>query len=117
MLVRQTLPEAELHGAENGIAGLAMAGKLEPDILIIDILLPGIDGATLIGSLRSAPQFSRMQLAVVTSLGPAERAPYALALEGLPVVHKTRLVTELPDLLRRCAEQALAQRAAGPAAR
>ena len=96
LLMRQALPQAELHVADDGIAGLALAGKLDPDILIVDILLPGIDGATLITSLRSHPQFQHMALLVVTSLDEQQRQPYAFALQGVPVVHKTRLVAELP---------------------
>ncbi len=106
LVVKRELPEAELHVASDGIAGLAMAGRLEPDVLLIDILLPGIDGAALITSLRSHPQFARSRLIVVTALDEAQRAPYAFALDGVPLVHKTALVTELPPLL---AEAAAAQ--------
>ncbi len=106
LIVRQTLPNAELHVADDGIAGLAMAGRLEPQVLIVDILLPGIDGTTLITSLRSHDQFSRSKLIVVTSLDADEREPYAFALQGLPVIHKSRLVAELPAQLRLWAAQA-----------
>jgi DNA-binding response OmpR family regulator len=85
--------------ASDGIVGLAMAGQLQPRVMIVDILLPGIDGATLITSLRSHPQFAGIQLLVVTSLDDEARAPYAFALQGLPVIHKTRLVAELPARL------------------
>jgi excisionase family DNA binding protein len=105
LVVRQSLPHAELHVADDGIAGLALAGKLEPQLLIVDILLPGIDGATLITSLRSHPQFSHMALIVVTSLEPQERQAYDFALQGVPVIHKSRLVAELPVQLLRWAQQ------------
>ncbi len=113
LLVRQQLPDTDLHVADDGIAGLAMAGRLDPDVLLVDILLPGIDGATLITSLRSHPQFKRSRLIVVTSLDESQRAPYAFALEGVPVVHKTRLVTELPALLAACAAEPAVQPRAG----
>lgn len=100
LLMRQILPDVALEVADDGIAGLAMAGQLQPDVLIVDILLPGIDGATLIMSLRSHPQFSHSRLIVITSLEEADREPYRFALEGVPLVHKSRLVAELPDLLR-----------------
>lgn len=103
LLVKHAFPDVELAVADDGIAGLAMVGKLEPQVLIVDILLPGIDGAALITSLRSHPQFSGCKLIVVTSLDEQQRAPYAFALEGVPVVHKPQLVTALPPLL----EQAL----------
>jgi excisionase family DNA binding protein len=101
LLIGQQFPALELHMAPDGIVGLAMYGQLQPDLLIVDILLPGIDGATLITSLRSQPQFARSQLIVVTSLDEAQRAPYAFALAGVPVVHKPRLVMDLPPLLER----------------
>ncbi len=102
LLVRDRFPQVRLEVADDGIAGLAMVGRLQPAVLIVDILLPGIDGATLIMSLRSHPQFAASRLLVITSLDDGERAPYRFALEGVPVVHKTRLVAELPPLLERC---------------
>jgi excisionase family DNA binding protein len=106
LLLRSRFPEVELHMADDGIAGLAMAGRLEPEVLLVDILLPGIDGATLIASLRSHPAFARSRLIVVTSLEGAALEPYAFALEGLPLVHKPRLAVELPGLLRAALDAA-----------
>ena len=101
LLVRQQFPGVELHVADDGIAGLALAGRLQPQVMLVDILLPGIDGATLITGLRSNPAFQHTQLLVVTSLQGDEVQPYAFALQGLPVVHKPRLALDLPGLLDR----------------
>jgi len=62
-------------------------------------LLGGIDGATLITTLRSHPQFARSRLIVVTSLDQEQREPYAFALQGVTVIHKPQLVAELPAIL------------------
>jgi len=104
LLMAQKFPQVDLHVADDGIAGLAMAGQLRPQVLIVDILLPGIDGATLITSLRSHPQFEGSRLIVVTSLDEDQRAPYAFALSGVPVVHKPQLVMALPALLQQAIE-------------
>jgi excisionase family DNA binding protein len=101
LLVAQRFAGVDLYIADDGVAGLAMYGRLMPDVLIVDILLPGIDGAKLITSLRSHPQFAGSDLIVVTSLAEDELEPYAFALEGVPVVHKPRLVVDLPALLER----------------
>ena len=106
MLLRSRFPEVELHIADDGIAGLALAGRIEPEVLLVDILLPGIDGATLIASLRSHPAFARSRLIVVTSLEGPALEPYAFALEGLPLVHKPRLAADLPALLRAALDTA-----------
>lgn len=106
LLMAHNFPHVDLHVAEDGFVGLAMAGELQPDVLLVDILLPGIDGATLIARLRSHPQFQRSRLIVVTSLDEAQRGVYAFALAGLPVVHKPQMVQELPPLLKACLDSA-----------
>ena len=105
LLLGQQFPELSLHVASDGIAGLVMAGKLQPEILMVDILLPGIDGAALISSLRAHPQFRNSQLIVVTSLDESQLKPYAFALQGVPVVHKPHLVGDLPPLLTAAIER------------
>jgi len=106
MLLRNDFPELEIFVADDGFAGLAMAGHLRPALLIVDILLPGMDGATLIASLRSHAQFAESRLIVLTSLEETDLAPYMFALEGVPIVHKPRMVTDLPRRIR----EVLAQR-------
>lgn len=101
MVLAQEFPQLELHTAADGIVGLAMYGQLQPEFLLVDILLPGIDGATLISSLSSNPHFAGSHLIVITSLDESQRKPYAFALQGVPVVHKPKLVLELPGLLRQ----------------
>ena len=108
LIVQQHFPGVVLHVANDGITGLALYGQTQPDVLIVDILLPGIDGATLITTLRSHPQFSRSHLIVVTSLDEQQREPYAFALQGVKVIHKPRLVAELPAALAACFPQAQA---------
>lgn len=108
LIVQQHFPGVVLHVANDGITGLALYGQTQPDVLIVDILLPGIDGATLITTLRSHPQFSRSRLIVVTSLDEQQREPYAFALQGVKVIHKPRLVAELPAALAACFPQAQA---------
>jgi excisionase family DNA binding protein len=102
LIVKQHFPGAALQVANDGITGLALYGQIQPDVLIVDILLPGIDGATLITTLRSHSQFARSHLIVVTSLDESQREPYAFALQGVKVIHKPRLVAELPAALSAC---------------
>jgi len=113
LLMAQEFPEIELHTANDGIGGLVMYGQLQPDVLLVDILLPGIDGAALVTSLRSQPQFAACELIFVTALDDQQREPYSFALAGLPVVHKPRLVTDLPPLLTAAMQRLNAATAAG----
>jgi excisionase family DNA binding protein len=105
LLLGQQFAQVDLLTASDGISGLAMVGQYRPDVLMVDILLPGIDGAALITSLRAMPQFQAMQIIVVTSLDSQQLAPYAFALEGIAVVHKPQLVSQLPGLLNTCLQK------------
>lgn len=100
LLLRAEFPQLECHFADDGVAGLATAGQLQPDVLVVDILLPGIDGAALIAGLRGHPRFASTRLIVVTSLDEEGLEPYRFALAGIPVIHKAQLVAELPVRMR-----------------
>jgi excisionase family DNA binding protein len=99
MLVQRHFPDVQLHVANDGITGMALYGQIQPDVLLVDILLPDIDGAALITTLRTHEQFARCKLLVVTSLEASEREAYAFALGGVRVIHKPQLVQELPEAL------------------
>ncbi len=106
LLIDQHFPHASLHLANDGISGLAKFGQIQPDCLLVDILLPGIDGATLITTLRSDPFFANCNLVIVTGLTAEQLEPYDFALKGLPIIHKTRLALDLiPHLSQAMAQQ------------
>jgi excisionase family DNA binding protein len=99
MVVKQKFPSVELHIANDGITGLVSFGHLQPDLIIVDILLPGIDGASMISGLRRHSLYGQCKLIVLTALDAEQRAPYDFALQGVDVVHKPKLVEDLPPLI------------------
>lgn len=101
LLMKQRFPGVELHVASDGITGLTSFGQLQPDLLVVDIMLPGIDGANLITGLRSHALFGQCQLVVLTGLDEDQRQPYSFALDDVALVHKPRLVTDLPPLIEK----------------
>lgn len=98
-LVKQKFPDVDLQIAQDGISGLVSFGHLQPDLIIVDILLPGIDGASLVTGLRRHSLFGNCKLIILTALDMEQRAPYNHALHGMTVVHKPKLVNELPQLI------------------
>lgn len=99
LMLQRSHPQVSLHVASDAIVGLALCGAVRPDILMVDLMLPGIDGATLISSLRSQKHFAGLQLMVVTGLDERQRDPYAFALDGIPVVEKKDMAWALPKVL------------------
>ena len=107
LLVRQQFPDVELHVADDPAGVVLGGGRIHQEILVVRLLLPGIAAATLITSLRAQPELFHAQLIVVTSLDADQRDPYAFALSGVPVVHKPRLVMDLPPLLTQALSRSL----------
>lgn len=53
--------------AENGLEGIAAAEKEKPDIILIDIQLPGIDGYEVARRIKSDENLKHIPLIAVTS--------------------------------------------------
>jgi len=56
----------------NGIDGLLNIGLKPPDMLIADLLMPGVDGFEMIWRLRQNPELDSMDIIVVTGMDDSE---------------------------------------------
>ena len=62
----------EVREAADGPTGVELALRLQPDVVLIDIGLPGLDGYGVARRIRSAPQGRLIVLAAVTGYGQPE---------------------------------------------
>jgi signal transduction histidine kinase/ActR/RegA family two-component response regulator len=60
-------PGIELLTAGDGVTGLALVRAHRPDLVVIDIDLPGMDGLELCRRLRADPQTSRIPLVALSA--------------------------------------------------
>jgi signal transduction histidine kinase/ActR/RegA family two-component response regulator len=70
--LRLELDGHEVYEAEDGITGLAEAFALQPDVAVIDIGLPGLDGWELARQLRATDAGRRMILVAISGYGQLE---------------------------------------------
>jgi CheY-like chemotaxis protein len=56
-----------------GEAALKMCEPVLPDAVLLDLMMPGIDGFDLVGLLRAVPGLAKVPVAAMTALGPYER--------------------------------------------
>jgi CheY-like chemotaxis protein len=78
-LVRTVLEKSgyEVFEANNGSQAVAEASRLHPDLIILDIHMPGLDGFGVIEKLRSEASFSHTPIIALTAsamMGDRERA-------------------------------------------
>ena len=55
--------------ATNGVEGLKMAQDEEPDLLVLDVMLPGMDGFELCHRLRNAPATAELPILMLSVKG------------------------------------------------
>jgi two-component system sensor histidine kinase/response regulator len=68
--LRQVLKEAgyEVMTATDGFQGLALARSWAPDLIVLELVLPGRDGFQICASLKSDPSYNQIPIIVLTSV-------------------------------------------------
>lgn len=52
--------------AENGVDGLAAVKKEKPDLIIVDLMIPGMDGHRVCRELKRDPEVSHIPVVILT---------------------------------------------------
>lgn len=68
-MLRQFLPDEEfqLESAPDGIAGLEAVKAHHPDIILLDLIMPRMDGFGVIEALRANPETSKLPIIVISA--------------------------------------------------
>jgi CheY-like chemotaxis protein len=92
----------QFAGTSNPQEVLTLAEKINPDIIVLDVMLPGVDGWELLGRLREYPHTGDVPVIVCTILPQEEFAVTlgAAAFLRKPVSRKALLAT-LDQVLRK----------------
>ena len=70
-MLAQEWPQAELLAAGTGAEAVDLALRL-PDIVLLDLLMPGMSGLEVLNILRSNPATASVPVVVITARAPAE---------------------------------------------
>jgi len=90
----------------HGEAALALLETFRPDIILLDVLLPGVDGITLCRQLRAAPETRDTPICIMTGLDDRASIQQAFEAGATDFVIKPPswaiLIQHLRYLLRSC---------------
>jgi len=62
----------ELFFAENGAQALAMVAEIQPDIILLDVMMPGLSGFEVCQEVRAMPGQAEVPIILVTALDDRE---------------------------------------------
>ena len=79
----------QVIGAYSGQEGLTLVGRYQPDLVLLDLMLPDIDGFQVIERIRANPAWQRIPIVVVS----AREEP-----EGYEALRGTLLITKTDGL-------------------
>src|SRR5512141_480112 len=68
----------ELEMAENGLQAIEKARQLLPDVILLDVMMPGMTGFEVCERIRSDPQVAEIPIIILTALDDRESLLTAL---------------------------------------
>jgi DNA-binding NarL/FixJ family response regulator len=96
-------PEVAIIGeAVNGLEAVRLAGELRPDVILMDLMMPELDGIEATRRIREANVPGRVL--VLTSFADDKRVPAAIKAGAVGYLLKDVLKEELMSAIRAAAE-------------
>ncbi len=81
--------------AADGIAGIESAREQHPDLILCDILMPGVDGYGVLTELRSSPELAAIPFVFLTASANIDERSQALQRGADDYLIKPCKITEL----------------------
>ena len=102
-LARDVLRRARFRTIEAGTAaeGIALASEYQPDVILMDLRLPDLDGMEAARILRAEPRTSRIPVVAVTALPLDAREDWLFDAGFAGYVVKPIDIDAFPDVVRR----------------
>ena len=105
LLLSRTLEDFEFEGvqillAETGEQGLELALAHTPDLVFLDLMMPGIDGLEVCRRIRSTPSLSETYIVLLTAKGnvaieSADMSPHCCLTKPFDPDQITSLTSEI----------------------
>ncbi len=65
----------EVETAENGRLGLELVGKMRPDMILLDLMMPEMTGEEMLAAMRATDWGKNIKVIVLTNRGEQEIPP------------------------------------------
>lgn len=98
----EQIESIEVIFAHDGDSAIKLAAASKPDLMLLDILMPGIDGMTVLKTIRDIPEIKDLKIVILTVLANAEIKEQAVRLGVLDYVVKSDLkLSEIVEKVKK----------------
>ena len=88
-LLHEEMPASKVMWAEDGIDATVKLGSFMPDLILVDIMMPRMDGVELIRYMRKTERYAKIKILVITGLHKDNPIIDAVKKAGVDeIVHK-----------------------------
>jgi CheY-like chemotaxis protein len=81
-------PEFAIVTANRGDDGIAVAIAEHPDVIVLDVAMPGLDGWETCAALKSNPSTARIPVILLTGVEDVDLSQHAMAVGAYAVLNK-----------------------------
>ncbi len=67
LLERVLMREFDVVTASDGLSALALAGQVKPQLMVLDVMMPGLDGFQLAQRIRMLPELKNVPIVFLTA--------------------------------------------------
>ena len=93
----------EVESEMNGRSALARVLEMPPDVMVLDVMLPGLDGFEVLRQLRADPRGEKLPVLMLTAKGQREDRDNVLAVGADRFISKPFSNAEVIDTVRQLA--------------
>jgi DNA-binding response OmpR family regulator len=90
----------QVFDAANGAIGLKLAVKYKPDLILLDIRMPQMDGMTMLHALRKDPYGAKAKVIMLTNFEP-DNSIIGKLVKDAPTYYCVKSDTSLDDLMEK----------------
>lgn len=91
----------EVFTAHSGEEGLAQCKLAKPDAVVLDIMMPDMDGSVVAAHMQEDPNLSKIPIVFLTAVVKPQEIPKNRKIGGHYFLSKSFKITELLDILKK----------------
>jgi CheY-like chemotaxis protein len=81
-------PQLEVRSARSGMEALEVITSWRPDLILLDVMMPGMDGPEMLARMRAGPEPADLPVVFITARTQAHEVERFLALGAAGVIAK-----------------------------